>query len=157
MSHPRLIIISAMTRDRVIGTDDGMPWDVPDEFQHFLDTVRDQTVLFGRRSYEMFKGGLTADRRVVLSNSQDKIDGAVVCRSLEEGLETARGFGEPVFCCGGASVYEQAVPHADEMHLSTIKGDYQGNAWFPEFDQSEWRVVEEVDHGEWVFRKWQRH
>ena len=54
-----MIIISAMGRNRVIGNGDGMPWHVPEEYQHFLDTTRDQTIIIGRRSFEIFGPTLT--------------------------------------------------------------------------------------------------
>ena len=145
-----------MTKDRVIGGPDGLPWNVPDEYRHFLDSVSGQTVLFGRRSHEIFRGGLTAAHCVVLSRSRKDVAGATVCGSFSEGLAVARSFGLPVWCCGGANVYAQAIPHADEMHLSTIRGTYAGNAYFPEFNASDWQAVERADRGEWEFVRWVR-
>ena len=52
--HPELILISAMTRDRVIGKDRALPWNIPEEYAHFLAQVRGNTVLMGRTSYEIF-------------------------------------------------------------------------------------------------------
>ena len=55
-----LIVISAMSRERVIGQGEGMPWDVPAEFDQFLGFIRDQTVIMGRRSWEIFGADLTS-------------------------------------------------------------------------------------------------
>ena len=38
---PPLIVIAAMTPDRVIGRDDGLPWDLPEEYAHFLECIRE--------------------------------------------------------------------------------------------------------------------
>ncbi len=153
---PQLFIISAMSENRVIGTGDGLPWEIPDEYQHFLDSIDGQTVLYGRRSHEIFSGEMKAAQVVVLSRSTTEIDGAIVCDNFDEGLEVARGFGKTVFSCGGASVYEQSIPHADRMFLSTIKGDFEGETYFPAFDENEWEIAKQVDHGKWIFTDWKR-
>jgi dihydrofolate reductase len=61
-----------------------------------------------------------------------------------------------VFVAGGGSIYAQALPLADEMYLSTIKGDFEGDAYFPKFDAAEWMITEERDEPEFVFRKYRR-
>lgn len=142
MPTPPLILVSAMTRDRVIGRGDGMPWDLPHEYRHFLELIRDDTVLMGRRSWEIFGGDLTSAHNVVVSRSASSIDGATVADSLERALDVARSHGRTVWSAGGARLYEQTLPLADEMALSFIDGDHEGDAYFPAFDESAWDVVE---------------
>jgi dihydrofolate reductase len=141
-----MIIISAMTRDRVIGSGDGMPWSIPDEYRHFLDPVRDQTVLMGRRSWEIFGKDLTSAHNIVVSRSVNELPDATVAGGLEQAVELARGFGKIVFSAGGARIYAQTLHLAEEMRLSWIKGDYRGDAHFPEFDESDWKIVARKDH-----------
>ncbi|MEE3258297.1 MAG: dihydrofolate reductase [Candidatus Latescibacterota bacterium] len=64
-----MIIIPAMSKDRVIGSGDGMPWSVPEEYQQFLGFVEGQTVTMGRRSYEIFGPDLTSAHNIVVSRS----------------------------------------------------------------------------------------
>lgn len=149
-------IIAAMSENRVIGQGDGMPWDVPDEYQQYLEFVRGNTVLMGRKSFEIFGPDTTAAHLVVLSHSPRPVSGAVVCQNLREALDAARSFGKPIFSCGGTNVYEQTIPLASEMLLSTIKGNYEGDRYFPEFDAREWRVADERDEEEYLFRRWVR-
>ncbi|MEM6331322.1 MAG: dihydrofolate reductase [Planctomycetota bacterium] len=151
-----MILISAMTEDRVIGAGDGMPWDVPEEYQQFLDLVAGQTIFMGRKSYEIFGPDLTTDHTVVLTRRGGVAGGAVAAASLDEAIDVARSFGKTVFCGGGASVYEQAMPRADAMYLSTIKGDYEGDTHFPEFSLGDWRVVEDRDHERFRFVRYER-
>jgi dihydrofolate reductase len=141
-----VIIIGAMTRDRVIGSGDGMPWDVPEEYAQFQRFIDGQTVIIGRRSYEIFGDSLTSEHTVVVSRSAAAIRGAVVVPSVEEAARTAASFGRTVFSAGGASIYEQTLPLADAMYLSYIKGDYTGDAYFPRFDERLWRVERRDDH-----------
>ena len=146
-----MILISAMTRDRVIGAGDGMPWSIPDEYAQFLDFVRGQVVVMGRRSWEIFGGDLGESENLVISRSVTEMPGARVLPSLEAALEAGRASGKQLFVAGGARVYAQALPLADAMYLSTIRGDYAGDAYFPEFDRKEWEIVEERAHPDFDF------
>lgn len=149
-------IIAAMSENRVIGQGDGMPWDVPEEYEQYLELTRDTTVLMGRRSFEIFGGDTTAAHLVVLSRSPQPVSGATVCPNLTAALDKAASFGLPIFSCGGASVYQQTIPLASEMLLSTIKGEYTGDTHFPEFNAFEWQVAEERDEERYLFRRWVR-
>lgn len=141
-----MIIISAMSRDRVIGSGDGMPWSVPEEYAHFLKSIEGQTVIMGRRSYEIFGPDLTSAHNIVVSRSWEGTEGVVVCGSIEEAAATAASFGQTVFSAGGATIYGQTLPLAEAMYISWIKGDFSGDTLFPEFDEAEWDVVERRDH-----------
>ena len=133
-----------------------MPWDVPDEYAQFLRSIEGQTVIMGRRSWTIFGADLTSAHNVVISRSVKELDGAVVVPSLETAVEVARGFGKTVFSAGGASIYGQTIPLADTMHLSFIKGEFDGDAFFPEFDEAEWNVTRREDHPEFEFVVYER-
>lgn len=149
-------LIAAVAENRVIGKDDGMPWELPDEYEHYRGIIADQTVIMGRRSYQIFGKDLTSRHAVVVSRSAAKFDGAIVCDSLEVAVEKAKSLGREVYINGGASVYKQALPIVDEMDLSIVKGEFDGDACFPEFEESAWKIAERVDHGVWEFRRYVR-
>ena len=151
-----MIIISAMSADRVIGSGDGMPWNVPAEYQQYLGFVSGQAVVMGRKSFEIFGPDLPEGTAVFVITRSAAIEGATVASSLEDALTAARDTGKTVFVAGGGSVYAQALPVADEMYLSTIKGDFEGDTRFPEFAVEDWEVLEERDEPDFVFRKYRR-
>ena len=125
-----MIIISAMTRDHAIGSSNGLPWHVPEEYQHYLSLIKDQTVIMGSTSYKIFGADLTSAHNIIISRSVSKVPSTIVCSSIEEALEKANSFGKTVFSAGGSSIYHQTIPLADKMYLSFIKGDYQGDVFF---------------------------
>lgn len=127
-----VIIISAMGRNRVIGSGDGMPWDVPEEYQHFLDTTRDQTIIIGRKSFGIFGPTLTCRHCIVLSRSEQAVENASIAHNFDDAIIMAADTGTDVYVAGGASIYEMAVHTADRMLLSYIEGDFEGDAFFPE-------------------------
>ena len=146
-----MIVIAALGTDRVIGSGDGMPWSVPEEYAQFLNWIEGQTVLMGRRSWEIFGADLTSAHNIVISRSAKEIPGAEVARSVAAAISRGRELGKTVYCAGGAGIYEQALPHADTMYLSYIKGTFRGDAFFPEFTESEWIVERREDHPRFEF------
>ena len=80
-----VIIISAIGSNYIIGNGDSLPWHIPSEYDQFLSYVKDQTVIMGRRSYEIFKKDMLPKRMVVVSRTI-KTDRASVFASLEEAL-----------------------------------------------------------------------
>jgi dihydrofolate reductase len=151
-----VIIIGAMSTDRVIGNGDGMPWDVPEEYAQFLRLIEQQTVIIGRRSYEIFGKGLTSAHNVVVSRSADHLTGAVAVRSVEEAVRVAGSFHGTVFSAGGASIYAQTIPLAEAMYLSYIKGHFVGDAYFPAFNEQEWTIERREDHPRFEFVVYRR-
>jgi len=145
-----VIIISAIGSNRIIGNGDGLPWHIPSEYKQFLAYIKDQTVLMGRRSYEIFKSDMLPKRMVVVSQSL-KTDKASVFASLPEALAYSKKFSENVYVCGGQSIYEESIKYADYMYLSFIKGEHQGSVYFPEFEEGEWSLEKKVEHDEFVF------
>lgn len=149
-------IISAMTVDRVIGSGDGMPWDVPEEYRHFVDSVRGGAVIMGRTSYEIFGPDLEEVESIVLTHRDHSPPGTHKAASVEDAIRIAQELGRKPWIAGGASVYRQALPVADEMHLSVVTGRFEGDAHFPAWDASEWTLVEERLHPSYLFRRYVR-
>jgi dihydrofolate reductase len=145
-----VIIIAAIGSNQIIGTGDGLPWHIPAEYDQFLGYVRGQTVLMGRRSYEIFKNDMVPKRIVVVSRTL-KADQVSVFSSLPEALKYSQTFPEDVFICGGQAIYEESIQFADYMYLSFIKGEHQGNVYFPGFEEAEWLVEKQEEHDEFTF------
>lgn len=155
--QPR-IIIAATGANRVIGTQNGMPWDVPEEYAQYLQFVRGNTVIMGRRSHEIFGADLEQTHQLVVSRSLTSVPGpwAEVARSLEAALTRAEAFGKPIFVAGGATIYKQALDQVDAMYLSEIKGDFSGSVFFPAFSPTDWELVEEREEPTFIFRHWRK-
>jgi dihydrofolate reductase len=151
-----LILISAMTRDRVIGSRNGLPWSIPEEYEQFLGHVRGHPIVMGRKSWEIFGPDLTESPLVVVSSSVRQLSGAEVRPDVEQALELAGTLGDRVFSAGGATIYRQTLPRADALYLSIIKKPYEGDTYFPAFDEAQWRVASRDDHAEFEFRVYER-
>lgn len=140
-------IIAALTREYVIGRGNALPWHIPDDFNHFRRLTLGKTVLMGSRTYDSIGRPLPQRTNLVLSDVPREIPGVQVYPNLEEALREHPN----VFVLGGASVYRQAVPIADRMHLSWIKYDYPGDVYFPRFSDEDWRILEREEHLEFEY------
>jgi len=151
------IIIAAMTPNRVIGCRGRLPWHLPEEYQHFLDSVRGKTMVMGRKSWEVFGGDVGSQVNIVLT-AQTKITGALTATSLEAALTYAEHYQHDCFIAGGAQVYQTSLTKnlVDEMWLSEVKLNLEGDAFFPEFEPSDWDLTLEEDRSDYWFRKWIR-
>lgn len=146
-----------MSEDRVIGQGDGMPWHVPDEYQHFLDTTRDASLILGRKSFEIFGATLTSARCYVVTRNPEQIVGGIPVESVAAAITSARSYPDTIFVGGGGRIYRQGIELADGMLLSVIPGDWSGDTSFPEFDVADWRVLCAEDRGTYLLTQYERH
>lgn len=132
------IIIAAMGANRVIGAGDKLPWRVPEEYQLFLNFITNQTVIMGRRTFEIFSKNLPSKRTVVISREKKSCARASIYPSVSEALKEAERYPEDIFVAGGATIYQQTIDLVDKLYLSIIKGQFHGDVFFPPFQKSNW-------------------
>ncbi len=151
------IIIAAVSENGVIGNGNALPWEIPEEYKHYLNTVTGQVMIMGRKSWEIFGADLKSCHNIVITRTP-RLDGVETADSLEHALDLAERLDRPIFIGGGESVYAEALHknYIDEMHLSIIKGTYEGDTWFPKFDESRWEIAEERDEPQFTFRIFRR-
>ncbi len=130
-------LIAAIGKNRELGKDNAMMWNLPGDMRFFRTTTQGSAVIMGRKTYESIGRPLPKRENIVISrNAELKIEGAQVVSSLEEAISAANG---DAFIIGGASVYAAALPIADELILTEIDADYPAaDAFFPEFDKQEY-------------------
>lgn len=137
-------LIVAMTEYGVIGLDNVMPWNIPDEMAYFKRRTIGKPVIMGRKTFESIGKPLSQRTNIVITkNPKYKINGSqpeaglIVVNSLVEALDWCNG--ECTECCiiGGSEIYQQALDEdlVDRMYINFIKYPYDGNVFFPDFDK----------------------
>jgi len=157
----RIIIISAIAQNGVIGKANGeMPWHEKEEFQHFKQTTFAFPVIMGRKTFETLGKPLKGRENIVVTrNDNFKIDfeGTKVIYSLREAIEYCRTKNsEKAFIIGGGQIYNQAILFADEMILSYMKFEAEGDVKFPEFNYNDWEVVSTEDRNKFEIKRFVR-
>ena len=146
-----LSIIVAMTRNRVIGKDGKLPWDILDERRLFSRITRGNTVIMGRKTYESIGHPLKGRENIVVSRTLPETEGLLVARNLEDALAMASLSSRSIFSIGGEQIYSETLPLADSLLISYIKKDYEGDTYFPEFDPRDYQVNIFADFSEYEF------
>lgn len=145
---PRITIVVARARNGVIGRDGGLPWHIPADLKHFKAKTMGTGMIMGRRTFESLPGLLPGRRHIVLTQDPDwSAPGAEVARTIEHAL--ALSGGEPVSIIGGAAVFEAALAFADQLELTEVLQDVDGDTWIADPRQSgEWTEVAAEDHSD---------
>jgi len=139
MGKPRLSIIAAMAKNRVIGIANTLPWRLSEDLQHFKALTLGHHILMGRKTWESLPGKLPGRTSVVITRSRDlQAPGCIVTNSIEDAI-AACGDDDEIFFIGGAELYRQALNVADRIYLTEIQAEFKGDAWFPEFDSNLWQ------------------
>lgn len=129
--------IAAMAENRVIGNRGVMPWHVPEEMKWFRGVTMGHTLVMGSTTYRHMSKKL-AGRKVIVVSHRDQLlfEGDQRCDNLQVLLDQYRTSKADLIICGGASIYAQAMPYMEELYLSIIPGDFQGDTIFPELDKA---------------------
>lgn len=163
----KISLIAALAANRVIGRDGGLPWHLPPDLRRFKQLTMGHTMILGRKTWESIGRSLPGRSMVVVTRQEGFAvpEGVTVVPSVEEAVRLARERdpeGE-VFVAGGAEVYRQTLPIADQLDLTRIEQEFAGDTFFPEFDEADWRLVAEERHeaGEsspfaYSFQTWER-
>ena len=151
MSEMSISMIAAMTRNRVIGKDNDLPWHLPDDFDYFKSTTKHHHVILGRRNYESlphkFRPLPHRTNVIVTRDPSYSAPGAVVTGSLEEALGIARtAQDDEAFIIGGGEIYRLGLSITDRIYLTEIDTELEGDTTFPELDMDDWREVSRKHH-----------
>lgn len=142
-------LIVAMTEYGVIGHNNVMPWNIPDEMAYFKMKTIGHPVIMGRKTFESIGRPLPQRINLVITKNPKykKIGsqpeaGLIVVNSLAEAIDWCNGECNECFIIGGANVYKQALDDdlVDRMYINFIKHPYEGNVLFPELIQDMWNI-----------------
>lgn len=134
----KISIIVAMAKNRVIGTENRLPWNIPDELKRFKEITLGHPIIMGRKTHQSIGRVLPGRENLIVTRDQDfKVDGGIVVHSLKEAIEKAQT--EPgsdeIFIIGGGEIYKQALPLTDKLYLTIIDKEFEGDTYFPDYSE----------------------
>jgi len=128
------VAVAAMARNRVIGREGTLPWHLPGDLKFFKKLTTGGTILMGRKTYESIGRPLPHRRNLVLSRSGKEVPGAEVFSTLDEVRQVVSS-GERIFVIGGAEIYRLTLDLWDEVYLTLVKREVEGDTYLPEFEE----------------------
>jgi dihydrofolate reductase len=139
-------LLVAMSLNRVIGKDGGIPWHLPAELKLFKSLTMGHHIVMGRRTYESINRLLPGRTTVIVTRNRFyQVPGAVVVHSLNEAI-AACGDDPEIFVIGGAKIFEEAIPLAHRIYLSIVQAEIEGDTYMPHFARAEWKEVLRETH-----------
>ncbi len=132
-----------MTKNRVIGMENDLPWHLPDDFKFFQDMTKGHHVIMGRKNFESlppkFRPLPFRTNIILTRNSNYDKPGTITVENIEKGLEMAELAGdEEPFIIGGGEIYKLALPLIDRMYITEIDAEIEGDTFFPEVNWDQW-------------------
>ncbi len=143
-------MIAALSRNRVIGVDNQLPWYLPEDLKFFKRMTQAKPLVMGRKTFASIGRALPGRLNIVVTRDRDFApEGVRVCHDLESALRLADqqatiDAAEEIMVMGGAEIYRQALPYASRLYLTEVDVEVEGNAHFPELDSAKWQEVQRV-------------
>ena len=137
----KLSLIVAMAQNRVIGINNQLPWQLPEDLQYFKSVTIGKPIVMGRKTFESMPKALPNRTNIVITRKHDYIaKDAIVVHSIHEALEKASDDKQP-FIVGGGEIYSQSMLLSDRIELTRVHTELDGDAYFPQIDYKIWEEV----------------
>lgn len=136
MNKVKISQVAAIGKNRELGKDNKLLWDIPEDRKHFREMTTGHVVIMGRKTYESI--GRLLPRRINIIVTRDKsykVEGAIVTHSIEEAIQVGKEKETRGELCviGGAQIYEQAMKYTDKLYLTLVDGSFDADAFYPEY------------------------
>lgn len=152
----KITVIVAASENNVIGRDNDMPWRLSTDLKRFKALTLGKPVIMGRKTFESIGRPLPSRLNIVITRDENfSVDGVTRVSSLDDAYmlakehAAAKGLDE-IFVIGGGQVYQQALDKADQIHLTRVLTELEGDTLFPVLKPEQWKLVhhEDVPAGE---------
>ena len=139
-----LSIIVAKAKNNVIGKDNQLIWNLPEDLKRFKSMTTGHTIIMGRKTFESLGRVLPDRKHIVFSQNPDfqvNDENVEVVHSMLQ-IQQYIESDEEAFVIGGAMIYGLLMPHVTKMYITQINENFEGNIIFPKFDTEKWEVIE---------------
>ncbi|WP_404452793.1 dihydrofolate reductase [Virgibacillus necropolis] len=138
-----LSFVVAMDRNRVIGLNNDLPWQLPKDLKFFKEKTTGHTMIMGRKTYDSLGRPLPNRKSVVLTSQNPSYPEEV---EVIHDINTIKEWNEKnpekeFMVIGGATIFEQVLPFVDRMYITWIDESFEGDTYFPAFSKDEWTLT----------------
>lgn len=140
-----LSIIVAYDKNRGIGINNQLPWQLPADLAYFKKVTMGKPIIMGRKTHESIGRPLPGrDNIIITRNSEYQSDGCIVVHSIKDirALELEKN-DEEMFIIGGAEIFKELLDEVDKLYITVIEEEFQADTFFPEIDLCKWKKVSE--------------
>lgn len=146
-------MIAAVAENGVIGKDNDLAWNLPDDMKYFVEKTNGHHVIMGRKNWESiphkFKPLPGRPNLILTRNKEFKVDNPLVSvfHDLQEAIDFASLNNEDeLFIIGGAQIYKLGMKFAHRLYITEVAGSPEGDTFFPDFNKNEWKETSRKHH-----------
>lgn len=138
-----IVLVVAMSENRVIGRDGDLPWKISADLKHFKAVTMGHPIIMGRKTWDSIGRPLPGRENIVVTrNPNFEAEGATRASSLDEALNRCRDAGaEKAMVIGGGQIYADVIDIADVIELTEVHEVVDGDTVFPEISSEAWHEV----------------
>ena len=138
------IIVACTDKENVIGKDNKLPWNLPEDLQHFKEITMGKTIVMGRKTFESLPKVLPGRHHIVLTRNQNyKVNNPnveIVTGNINNIFKKMKYSEDEYFIIGGAEIYKIGIKFADKIFLTRIYEHIEGDAYFPTINDKYWNI-----------------
>lgn len=130
--------VVAISKNNVIGKNNGIPWDLPEDRKHFRDITLNHPIVMGRKTFDSLGKPLPKRSNIVISQSLKNIPGCTVLPTIKDAISfCGQHFPheKELFIIGGAEIYRQTLSLVSKIHLTIIHQDFDGDTFYPKIPE----------------------
>jgi dihydrofolate reductase len=150
MTPPHISILVAMAKNRVIGRNNALPWQLPPDLRRFKELTMGHHIVMGRKTYESIGRPLPRRTNVIITRQAGyQVPGAIVVASIDQALKVCsagKEVDQEIFVIGGAQIYQQSLGLCQRIYITEIQQEFDGDTLFPELNQQVWREISREKH-----------
>jgi dihydrofolate reductase len=145
MNKPKISIISCVAKNRVIGKDNKLLFNLPEDLKHFKKITMGHPIIMGLNTFKSIGRPLPGRLNVILSPDSINIEGCTVVNSIEDAIQVAsKEDGIEIFFIGGGMVYKSAIELADRLYLTVVDAEPEADTFFPDYSDFNKIISEEM-------------
>ena len=140
----KITLVAAISSNNVIGKENSLPWNIPEDLKRFKQMASGHTILMGRKTFDSIGRPLPNRQNIVMTKDKNfEQEGIKVVNDFDEALELIKESNEDVFVIGGSKIYELFEPVANSLAITRILKDFEGDAFFPDINWDLWQIEKE--------------
>ncbi len=157
--------VVAASENNVIGINNKLPWQLPNDLKFFKNTTWAMPIIMGRKTFESTGRPLPGRTNIVITHQQDwKAEGVIVVNDMDAAIKAAEDTdAKEAFIIGGGEIFKQNILLVDKIYITRVHAVLEGDAFFPEIDESQWQLLSNLDFPvdekhkyAYSFQLWQR-
>ena len=140
----KITLVAAIASNNVIGKENSLPWNIPEDLKRFKQMTSGHTILMGRKTFDSIGRPLPNRQNIVMTKDENfEREGIKVINNFDDALELIKESNEDVYVIGGSNIYELFEPVANSLAITRILKDFEGDAFFPDINWDLWQIEKE--------------